>query len=1027
MRSFINFVLQNKIVFIFVVLLLFIFSIFGLKKLDVEPFPDYSPVVVEITAIYAGHSAKEVEKQVTIPLESALSAIPYATRINTLSLYGLSDVKVTFSYDISYDAAKQHIINRLTQANLPPGVQPVIQSNPVGEVMRFQVRGLKHQSLMDLRTLADWPICRQIKTVPGIEDCNPIGGFEKQYQVIVDPQKLVKYGLTLTQVQNAIANANINVGGNYTEIGEQTYTIRGIGLIKNLNDIKNIVLTNYNGTPITVADVGKVRIGHAPVQGYMGLSIREPNGKWYSRNQVVVVTAVMRKDAQSVPTLRALNKKIKELNEQYKSQGVELVPYYTRQTLLNAVINKIKENATIGIILILAMVIFFLGDVPIALIVASVVPIALISTLAFMALRGEEANLISLGAVDFGIIIDSAILLAENIFRISGEKENHSADYVIAYATMDIAKPVMFSILIIIASFIPLFMMSGAQGVLFSPMARTYVYALAIAIVLTFTFVPSAIGLVKKEINKKEPKIPLILTDFYIKILKQILKIAKPFTIASFIVIAIMLICFKFLGTEFIPTLDEGNIYLRITFPYSIALSTSHKYANEVRQYMMTFPEVVSVDSRAGRPEDGTDDVGPYDTEYSIQLLPYSKWPDGMTKKKLENIMRKHLEKMFPGADVNFSQYIQDNFDEVLSGVKGENSLKIYGPKLEELDKLGREITPVLEHIKGMADVGMYKELGQPEIDVRVDREKAARYGLNTGDVLNIIQAAIGSSPVTEVLKGDEQFDLVIRFPKDYRKTAKEIASIPILTPNGQIIKLGDVADVRYHIGAFFIYRENYQRFLPIKFSITTSNVGGVIKKAKEAIAKAVKLPPGYHLEWSGEYKQMIQAQRQMAIIIPVAVFIALAILYLYFKSLRYTFVAFSSAVVAIGTAIVTLLLLGMAFSVSSAIGFISVMGVSIMNGSVIVTQFIRLYESGLSVYDAVIETMKDKFRPVLMTGLVAALGLLPAAIRTGIGTQVQKPLAVVVVSGMSIGTIATLLLIPVLLYIVPPKDYPKF
>ncbi|GAB6078923.1 efflux RND transporter permease subunit [Hydrogenobaculum acidophilum] len=1027
MRSFINFVLQNKLVFLFLGILITVLSYFGIKKLDIEPFPDYSPVVIEVTAIYAGHSAKEVEKQVTIPLESALSAIPHSTKINTMSLYGLSDIKVTFKYGVPYQVAKQHVINRLSQANLPPGVQPVIQSNPVGEVMRFEVRGLKGQSLTYLRGLADWPICRQIKTVPGIEDCNPIGGFVKQYQVIADPQKLVKYNLTLSQVQNAIANANINVGGNYTEIGEQTYTIRGIGLIKSLKDIKDIVLTNYNGTPITVGDIGKVIVGHAPVQGYMGLSIREPGGKWYSKNQTVVVTAVMRKTAKSVPTLKALNKKIKELNAQYKSLGVKLVPYYTRQTLLNAVVKKIKENAIMGISLIFFVIFIFLGDLPTSMIVATVVPIALISTLAFMALRGEEANLISLGAVDFGIIIDSAILLAENIYRIAEEKKNENTDYVISYATLDIVKPLMFSILIIITSFIPLFAMNGAQGVLFSPMARTYVYALTIAVALTFTFVPATIGLIKKNIKAKEPKLALMLTNIYLKILKLLLKVAKPFAIVSFIVIAIMLFSFKFLGTEFIPTLDEGNIYLRITFPWSIALSTSHKYANEVRHYVMQFPEVVSVDSRAGRPEDGSDDVGPYDTEYSIQLLPYSKWPAGMTKQKLEDIMRKHFIKMFPGADVNFSQYIQDNFDEVLSGVKGENSLKIYGPNLIELDKLGREITPILEHTKGMTDVGMYKELGQPEIDVKVKRGAAARYGLNTGDILNIIQAAIGSSPVTEVLEGDRQIDLVIRFPKDYRRTAKDISSIPIVTPNGQVIKLGDVADIYYHTGAYFIYRENYQRFLPIKFSIVGSNVGGVIKRAKQEIEKSVKLPPGYHLEWSGEYKQMIQAQRQMAVIIPLAVAIALAILYIYFKSLRYTLVAFSSAVVAIGTAIVSLLLSHMAFSVSSAIGFISIMGVSIMNGSIITTQFIRLYENGLSKYDAVIETMKDKFRPVLMTGLVASLGLLPAAIRTGIGTQVQKPLALVVVTGMSIGTIATLLLIPVLLYLVPPKEYTKF
>lgn len=1026
-KSFVSFVVQNKIVFIFLSVLILIFSFFGIKKLDIEPFPDYSPVVVEITAIYAGHSAKEVEKQVTIPLESALSAIPYATKINTLSLYGLSDVKVTFSYDISYDAAKQHIINRLTQVNLPPGVQPVIQANPVGEIMRFEVRGLKGQSLTHLRTLLDWPICRQIKTVPGVEDCNSIGGFVKQYQVIVDPQKLVKYNLTLTQVQNAIQNANLNVGGNYTEIGEQTYTIRGVGLIKNLDDIRNIVLTTYQGTPITVGDIGIVQIGHAPVQGYMGLSIREKNGKWYSVNNTVVGTVVMRKDAQSVPTIKALNKMIEKLNKEYKPQGVELVPYYTRQTLLDAVIHKIKHNAILGITLIFLVVSIFLADPVVALILALVVPLSLLSTLAIMALRGDEANLISLGAVDFGIIIDASILFVENILRISKEKDNHDPEYNIVYSASDIGKPILFSIIIVITSFIPLFMMSGAQGVLFSPMAKTYVIALSISIALTFTFAPAMISTFKKKIIERDFKIILFLQNLYLKLLERLLKIARPFALISFILITIGLFTFKFLGTEFIPTLDEGNIYLRITFPYSIALSTSHKYASEVRQWVTkTFPEVISMDSRAGRPEDGTDDVGPYDTEYSIQLLPYSQWPSSMNKKKMENIMRKHFEKMFPNADINFSQYIQDNFDEVLSGVKGENSLKIFGPNLKVLEKLGDEITPLLASVKGIADVGMYKELGQPEIDIKVNRKEAARYGLNTGDILNVIQAAIGSSPVTEVLEGDKQFDLVLRFPPQYRKTASDIASIPLVLSDGSVIPLSRVADISYKTGAYFIYRQNYERFLPIKFSITSSNVGGTIEKAKHLIESKIKLPPGYHLEWSGEYKQMIEANRQMAIIIPVAVFIALAVLYIYFKSLRYTFVSFASAIVAIASAIVGLFFLKIDFSVSSAIGFISIMGVSIMNGTVIVTQFIKLYEEGLDKTKAIIETMKDKFKPVLMTGLVAALGLLPAAITTGIGSQVQKPLAIVVVIGMSIGTIATLILIPVILYIIPPKDYTK-
>lgn len=1015
------FVIDNRLLFTILGIALFLFSLFNLNKLNIEPFPDPSPAVIEITAIYNGRSAEEVEKQVIVPLETAFAGIPHMKRLNTLSLYGLGDVKVTFDYDITYEEAKQAVINRLTQANLPVGVQPVIQSNPIGEVIRFEVRAINpNVSPADLRSLANGPIARQIKTVPGIEDCNSMGGYVKEYQIVANPDKLIRYGIPVNQVITSIQNSNSNVGGNYLEQNNKTYDIRGIGQIQSLDDIKMTGISNIGGPPVKVGDLGEVRLWHTPIQGYVGLSV---NGKEnYSNDETVIGTALMRKNAKTIPVLNALDAKIKELNEFYRPQGIEIRPYYQRIDLVHTVVDKMIETGIIGLGLVTFIIIIFLGDLVTALIVASIVPISFMITLSIMALNGESANLISLGAVDFGIIADAAILFIENVYRFA---VSHRMKDAIVLAGKDIGKPLMFSIAIIITSFIPLFTMSGAEGVLFTPMAKTYVYALTFAIILTFMFLPAVLSIVKKkEFRPRELPVIRSVIILYNAVLKVLLKNHKAGLAVGGIVLFAALASFAFLGTTFMPVMDEGNYYLRVIFPNDIALSKSHEYASQIRKSLAQYPEVTAIDSKAGRTEDGTEATGAYNTEYTIQLKPYSQWPVGMDKDRLQKIMKEGLTKMLPPeTDISFSQYIADNLAEVSSGIKGENSVKVIGPDLNELDKKGKEIESILKTVPGISDVGLFEEMGQPNLFIKINREKVALYNLSTQDILNIIDMAIGSSPITQVMEGDRQVDLDIIFPENKRNSVESIKNLPVILADGSSIPLSRIADVYYTTGAFFIYRENFARFAPVKFSVTSSDFGGTVSKAKEKVESEVKLEPGYKMVWSGSYQEMKESQARLQVIVPIAILITLVILFIYFRSMRYTLTAFASALFAIGSGIAGLLITGTTLSVSSVVGFISIMGVSVMNGTVIVSHFLELCREGMEKELSIIETMQDKVKPVLMTGLVAALGLLPASLMTGVGSQVQKPLAIVVVFGLIIGTLATLFILPLLLKAIPPQE----
>lgn len=1021
MKNLLLFVIENKILFALLGILLFVLALFNIDKLNVEAFPDPSPAVVEVATIYNGRSSEEVEKEIIIPLETALSSMPHMKRINSSAIYGLADIKITFDYDISYEKAKQHVINRLTQANLPSGVQPFIMSSQVGEVMRFEVRSTRPDvSLTDLRTLLDGRISRQIKTVPGIEDCNTIGGLVKQYQVIISPSDMIRYGLNYSQVESAIQNANSNVGGNYLVINNRTFDIRGIGLIQSIDDIRHTSIINPNGLPVDIGKIGQVKVGNAPILGHMGLTIKEASGT-YSKDDAVVGYALLRKDEKSIPALKALDAKIKELNQFYAPQGVQIVPYYQRMDLVHTVIHKMIETGAIGLTLITFIIILFLGDLVTALIVASIVPISFLLTLTLLAINGDSANLISLGAVDFGIIADAAILFIENIFRLS---KNNTVTGAIVEAGNDIGKPLLFSILIIITSFIPLFTMSGAEGVLFTPMAKTYVFALTFAVILTFMFLPAMISLIKKD-NLHHNEIPIIrsLIIIYNGLLAKLMKHYKIGLIIAGVILTAALISVKFVGTEFMPTMDEGNIYMRVLFQSDIALTMTHDYSNKIRKIVAAYPEVIAIDSKSGRPEDGTEATGAYNTEYSIVLKPYSQWPKGVSKEKFQEELRQEISKIVPkDTDISFSQYIQDNLNEVSSGVKGSNSLKIVGPDLNELDKYGKQAEQIMKDIPGLSEVGLYQELGQPNLYIRIDREKTSLYGLSTQDILNIIDMSIGGSPVTQILEGDMRFDLDIILPQSNRNSIDAIKNIPIVLADGSTIPLWRVADVGYDTGAFFIYRENYARFIPVKFEVTSSDFGGTVEKAQQAVESQVHIPPTYKFVWSGSYQEMKESQKRLLIIVPIAILITLIILFIYFKSLRYTFTAFASALFAIGSGVLGLLITGIPLSVSSIVGFISIMGVSVMNGTVIVSHFMFLYQVGLEKEKAILETMADKFKPVLMTGLVAALGLLPAALTTGVGSQVQKPLAIVVVFGLIIGTIATLFVLPLILRVVPDK-----
>jgi cobalt-zinc-cadmium resistance protein CzcA len=1011
MRRWIIFITDNSFVFLLLGICGFLISLFLVKDLNVEAFPDPSPPMVEIVSIYEGKSAEEVEKRITLPLEVGLASMRGMERLNSISLYGLSDVKCKFSYDIPYREARQEVINRLSDTPLPDGVQPNIIASPMGEVMQYVLYG--SNNLMELRTLQDWVVARHLKTAQGVEDVASYGGFIKAYVVKVIPEDLIKYGVTLSQVIDALSKSNTNVGARTIELGDQYYMVRGLGLIKNLEDIENNMVSYKNGKAVFIKNIAQVSLGNIP---RTGIVIHNHN------DDVVMGNVVLRSGEKSIPSIKSIHEKIKELNERILPKGIKAIPYYERWGLILSVIKKVLENATLGVGLVAIALFLFLGNLRAAIMTALVIPFSLAITLAVMAIRGDSANLLSIGAIDFGIIADIALVLTENYVRVSrqygpGQKSLIKAtqERLMIKATREVGTPIILLVFIIVLAFIPIFTMKGAEKQIFSPMAKTYSYALIFTLILTFTYLAAAIHTFLEGHEGKEFRFFEVIQKYYVNLVSTFLK--KPrmvILVSSLIILAGFVFSFKVIGTQFLPKLDEGNLYIRVTFPYSISLSKTHENAKKVRDVLLGFPETKTVAVRVGRPEDGTDATGPFNSEYYADLKPYSQWGRGITKEQLEDEAREKITQLFPNANISVSQYMEDNLEEMTSGVKGENAVKVFGEDLHELDRLAKEMKERIEKVPDVEDVGILRELGQPNLLIEVDRVNAAAVGLSVQEVLDMVSAALGGRVVSQVIEGDKNFALQVSFPYDFRREPGKISNIPIVLPTGGVIPLSRVAHIHYDTGASFIYRENHKRYIPIKFSVTSKDLGGTVYKIQKE-AEKVKLPEGYYLDWSGLFNEMMEAFRRFYISIPLALFLILILLYIFYGNMRNVFLTMVAPTCTVFGGLISLLITDQPLSISAVVGFISVIGISIFNTCIWITHYREIYREKRNKEDAVLEAVRDKFRPVLMGGLIASLGLLPASLAHGVGSQVQKPLAIVVVGGMLIGTGIILLVMPLL------------
>jgi cobalt-zinc-cadmium resistance protein CzcA len=996
------------------------------RKLDIEAYPNPVPPLVEVITQPNGWSAEEVERYVTVPLEVGLSGMTGLDHVRSQSLFGLSDVKCYFDWGTTYEQARQEVINRLQFVQLPAGMQAQISPwNAIGEIFRYQLKG-KGYSLKDLKSAEDWILERQFKQVPGVIDVVSFGGETKEYHVDVDPYRLRGQGATLSQLTEAISSANANVGGQRLTIGQQSYNVRGIGLLKGTHDIDDVVVSAQKGTPVRVRDVAEAEVGNAPRLGIVGHD-DEPD--------IVEGIVLMRYGGETLPTLEGVHKKLDEIRQFHLlPPGMEVVPYYDRGNLVKVTTHTVIENLVIGMVLVTAVLIVFLGHTRAALITALNIPIALLVAFCGMVVTGTPANLISLGAVDFGIVVDSTVIMTENVFRHLGAHGKGSIGQRIVAAAKEVGGPMTFSTVIIGVAFLPLFTMTGVSGVIFSPMAHTYAFAIGGAIVLALTLTPALLSkLVPADTEEKESAVMRFLHRIYDPAFNFALRRPKAMMALALVPIGLCVALFPLLGGEFMPKLEEGNFWIRATLPTSISLEESAKYVGRMRNVLRgcppepnvpcsdksrKYPEVESVVSQLGRPDDGTDVSGFYNVELFAPLLPFDKWPRGVTKESLTDQISKELERQFPGVIFNFSQMISDNVEEALSGVKGENSVKIVGPDLKTNEAKADEIAGAMGTVPGVRDLGVFRSLGQPNIKVTIDRPAAARYGLNSGDVDAVIQAAIGGQTVTQVYEGEKHFDLVVRWLEPYRNSIQAIRQISVATTDGSHVPLGQLASITKEEGPSVIFREDGHRYTPVKFSVRGRDLQSTVSDAQRKISAAVHLPYDLHLEWAGQMNELKEAMGRFTVIIPLTFALIAILVYGAVRTWVDTLIVFISILVACTGGVLALLIARINFSVSAAMGFISIFGIAIQGAILVVSYFQRLRERGLSIEQAAREAAEKRFRPVLMTTLVATLGLTPAALSNGIGSQTQKPLAVVVIGGSLILALLTRVLQPPLLVV---------
>lgn len=1019
-KRLVAFSLKNTVFILFATVVIAIIGGICYYNTPIEAYPDVTNTQIIIITQWPGRGAQEVEKQVTIPIEIALNSVQEKSNLRSITMFGLSQITVIFNDGINDSYARAQVVNLLRNVELPAGVQAEVEPpyGPTDEVYRFTLQS-KNETALQLKTLENWVVDHKLRAVPGVADINTYGGPSKIYEIDVDPNLLNKYNITSQDVYNAVSNSNINAGGDVIEQGEQSYVVRGIGLINNLDEIRNIIIKNTNGVPLLVKNVAVVRISNMPRLGRVGLD---------TNNDAVEGVIVMRKGANPSDVLDGVRAKVNELNSTILPPGVKIVPFYDRGTLIKFCTSTVLHNLLEGIVLVMALVFVFMADWRATLIVSIIIPLSLLFAFICLKIMGMPVNLLSLGAVDFGIIIDGAVVLVEGCFvvfdryyrELGKEKFNKRAKMGwIKNTSIDMGKAILFAKLLIITALIPIFSFQKVEGKIFSPLAYTLGFAILGALIFTLTLVPVMIHLMlNKNVYEKHNPIVSGLEKYYKKIFDYTFKRKRASLIVSILVLTVSLFCFTFLGSEFLPPLDEGALWVEAQTPLGISLTQSSILADSMRKDLNTFPEVQSVLSQTGRPDDGSDPKAFSDIQCDVSLLPVDQWKRKISKDSLINAMSDLLNRKYPGVVFNFSQPIRDNVEEAVAGMNCALAVKISGEDFDVLNQKAQQVYDIMKTVRGVADLGILKNLGQPELDINLDQDKMAFYGVNALSANAIIQMAIGGQTATEVFEGEKQFDLRIRYAPHYRQTVEEIGNLMVPTINGGKIPLKEISTITRKTGISFIYRDENERIIGVKFSVRGRDMGSTIAEAQKKM-KVIKLPKGYKLGWVGEFENQVRATNRLKQVVPISLLLIFVILFITFGNVKDAVIILLNIPFALIGGIFALLITHTNFSISAGIGFIALFGVCIQNGVILLVEFKRNLQQKNTLIHSIYTGVYNRVRPVVMTALIDMVGLFPAAISTGIGSEAQRPLAIVMIGGLVSATVLVLLILPIIYYLV--------
>jgi cobalt-zinc-cadmium resistance protein CzcA len=1033
-QKIVDLALRQRFLILAIGALLLAWGAISFYNLPIEAYPDVAPQWVQVIAQWPGHAPEEIEKQITLPIETHMNGIRNMTNIRSHTMFGLAVVTMTFSGHSNDQWNREQVLERLSDVSLPNGVTPQMgpDYSPVGQIYWYTLRSTNPKyDLMQLKALQDWVINRRMKSVPGVVGDSSFGGYTREYQVRLDPDKLIEYGLTIGDVERSLKENNYNAGGGFIEHGQQMFDVRVIGMMQNTKNIADTVLKQVNGTPVHVSDVGRVVEGHVVRLGRIGETVRQPGGTIVDNNDVVEGIVLLQKGAPTEATLKGIEKEVKYLNAHVLPKGVKIVPYLDRSTLIHFTTHTVLTNLTIGFLLVTVILFIFLGNARSAFIVAGTIPFSLLFAATCLNIRHIPANLLSLGALDFGMVVDGTVMMVENIFRVLCHDDGKKLTKfeLISFAAHEIQRPVFFAVIIIIVAYLPIFALPGVSGLLFTPMAWTVSFALLGALIFALIVAPVLSSfLFRPGMHEWHNPVLVYLETQYAKGLRWCMGHRRTVLWSSGGLLAAMVLLGMsgVIGSEFLPHLDEGAIWVRGMLPMSTGPTMGAEVAHKTRLILASFPETTTVVSQDGRPDDGTSASGFFNTQYYVGLKPQSEWPAPYRSSKalLIAAMDKKLKEEIPYAGWNFSQPIQDNVDEAVSGVRGQNGVKVFGPDLKVLARKAVEVQAALNTVPGVVDTGIYHVMGQPNVNITVSRSLASRYGISVSAIREAVEGAVGGKVVSQILRGDMRFPLAVRYEKQFRTSVQAIASIRILSPTGARVSLGQLCHIRIQEGPSTIFRNNNERFIPIKFGVRGRDLGSTVKQAMQVVQAKVKLPPGYHFVWAGEYTSEQQADHRLDEIIPIAIIGISLLLYFAFNSFKWVFIILLDVALAPLGGLLALLVTHTYFSVSSGVGLLALFGVSIQIGMIMLEYINQLRSRGHSIEDAALQAARVRLRPILMTMLVATLGLLPAAMSHAIGSDAQRPFAIVIVGGLTLTLVISLFLLPTLYVVLAgPND----